>query len=279
MAEHKSRDRSSSTELQLKFPGCTHYRRRNDNHYRCQQCSLNEGLTLCTEDSPCEVCKDWLPEAWRKSSTRNANARQMLRRRRLRSPRRETLWMILSRYTHRKMPFNFHPPGVRVTGRPRRREQRQPQDLVLRLWRQILLAGLPGPVIRRRPCPPACPWWDSPGLTVFPGPRGQNAIGHRVGSAVDVLMGPTDATTHQGPIIHPDTTVDVERVGSGPGPHRQEGPAPAGRLTRRMLRGRAVSHRGRRMSGLQGLLLILIPIITRHRLIVGPCLLHHRWRR
>ena len=64
MAEQKSRDRSSSTESQLKFPGCTHYRRRNDNHYRCQQCRLNKGLTLCTEDSPCEVCKDWLPEAW-----------------------------------------------------------------------------------------------------------------------------------------------------------------------------------------------------------------------
>ena len=64
MAEQKSRDRSSSTESQLKFPGCRHYRRRNDNHYRCQQCRLNEGLTLCTEDSPCEVCKDSLPEAW-----------------------------------------------------------------------------------------------------------------------------------------------------------------------------------------------------------------------
>ena len=64
IAEQKSRDRSSSTESQLKFPGCTHYRRRNDNHYRCQQCHLNEGLTLCTEDSPCEVCKDRLPEAW-----------------------------------------------------------------------------------------------------------------------------------------------------------------------------------------------------------------------
>ena len=64
MAEPKSRDRSSSTESQLKFPGGTHYRRHNDNHYHCQQCHLNEGLTLCTEDSPCEICKDWLPEAW-----------------------------------------------------------------------------------------------------------------------------------------------------------------------------------------------------------------------
>ena len=62
MAE--SRDRSSSTEPQLKFPGCSHYRRRSDNHFRCQQCRLNEGLTLCTQEAPCDVCKDWLPEAW-----------------------------------------------------------------------------------------------------------------------------------------------------------------------------------------------------------------------
>ena len=60
MAE--SRDRSSSTEPQLKFPGCSHYRRRSDN-FRCQQCRLNEGLTLCTQKASCDVCKDWMPEA------------------------------------------------------------------------------------------------------------------------------------------------------------------------------------------------------------------------
>ena len=62
MAE--SRDRSSSTKPQLKFPGCSHYRRRSDNHFWCQQCPLNEGLTLCTQEAPCDVCKDWLPEVW-----------------------------------------------------------------------------------------------------------------------------------------------------------------------------------------------------------------------
>ena len=62
MAE--SRDRSSYTEPQLKFPGCSNYRRRSDNHYRCQQCCLNDGLALCTQESPYDVCKDWLPEAW-----------------------------------------------------------------------------------------------------------------------------------------------------------------------------------------------------------------------
>ena len=63
MAE-RSHDRSSSTESQPKFPECSHFRRRNDNHRRCQQCRLNDGLPLCTQDSPCLVCQDWLPEAW-----------------------------------------------------------------------------------------------------------------------------------------------------------------------------------------------------------------------
>ena len=63
MAE-RSRDRSSSNESQPKFPECSHFRRRNDNHRRCQQCRLNAGLPLCTQDSPCLVCQDWLPEAW-----------------------------------------------------------------------------------------------------------------------------------------------------------------------------------------------------------------------
>ena len=64
MVDSRSRNWSSSAESQLKFPGCTHFRRRNDNHFRCQQCRLNEGLTWCTEDLPCDICKDWLPEAW-----------------------------------------------------------------------------------------------------------------------------------------------------------------------------------------------------------------------
>ena len=65
MAEERSRDRSSSAESQPKFPGCSHFRRRNDNHFRCQQ-------SLCTQDSPCLVCKDWLPEAWVAQAKANA---------------------------------------------------------------------------------------------------------------------------------------------------------------------------------------------------------------
>ena len=71
MAE-RSHDRSSSAESQPKFPGCSHFRRRNDNHLHCQQCRLNEGQPLCTQDRPCLVCKDWLPEAWAAQAKANA---------------------------------------------------------------------------------------------------------------------------------------------------------------------------------------------------------------
>ena len=71
MAE-RSRDRSSSAESQPKFPGCSHFRRRNDNHLRYQQCCLNEGQPLWTQDSPCLVCKDWLLEAWAAQAKANA---------------------------------------------------------------------------------------------------------------------------------------------------------------------------------------------------------------
>ena len=40
MAE-RSRDWSSSAESHPEFPGCSYFRRRNDNHLRCQQCRLN----------------------------------------------------------------------------------------------------------------------------------------------------------------------------------------------------------------------------------------------
>ena len=60
----ESRDRPSLQQPQLKFPGCSYYRRRSDNHHRCQQCHLNKGLTFCTRESLCDLCRDWLTEAW-----------------------------------------------------------------------------------------------------------------------------------------------------------------------------------------------------------------------
>ena len=193
------------------------------------------------------------------------------RRKRQRSPKSERRWTTQLRYMLRKRSFNFL-PSVKATGRPSQREPRQPQVLGRRLRRwSNLPSGLPGPVNPRSPWLPACLWWDGPA------PTGQNATDHEVGIASEDRTGPTDARTPQD-IILLDTTVDVER-GSGPGPCHRMGPAPGGRLIRLVFRGRAVSLRERRMSGLQGLPLIPITIITRHRVIAGPCLHHHRGRR
>ena len=56
--------RSSSLEAAPKFPKCSHFRRRGDNHERCQKCRFNEGGYECTRQTPCSVCKTWLPENW-----------------------------------------------------------------------------------------------------------------------------------------------------------------------------------------------------------------------
>ena len=146
-----------------------------------------------------------------------------------------------------------HPAGwqngtVGMTGRPRRtRERIQPPRL--RLWRQSLPISLPGPV-KRRPFHPASLRWEDLGLTAaqcLPGPTDLNTIDHAVVIGADEVTSRRDVTTHQGPV----TRLDVDGVGSGPGPHLREGPAlEPGTLTRRMLRGLVVLRGGRRRSGL-----------------------------
>ena len=129
MAE-RSRDRSSSTESQPKFPECSHFWRRNDNHRRCQQCRLNDGLPLCTQDSPCLVCKDWLPEAWiaqakataqknRRKAVARPPPRQKQRRRQVRP------WTIRWSYTHQETLFLPSVPSPKIRPRPSGRKQPQ----------------------------------------------------------------------------------------------------------------------------------------------------------
>ena len=125
MAE-RSRDRSSSTESQPKFPECSHFRRRNDNHRRCQQCRLNDGLPLCTQDSPCLVCKDWLPEAWTaqaKARHREIVARPLPRRKQRRKKVRS--WTIRWSYTHQQTLFLPSVPNPKIRPRPSGRKQPQ----------------------------------------------------------------------------------------------------------------------------------------------------------
>ena len=211
MAE--SRDRSSSTEPQLKFPGCSHHRRRRLSHFRCQQCRLNEGLTPCTQESPCDVCKEWLPEAWEaleKAAQQKPKAAAAAR------AAKKTQEMDDSIELHAPEEGIQDPPAKhRDDGHPRRRRERsQPARLRLprqslptglpspvtarqRLQRQSLPTGLPGPVTRRRLCHPASLWWEVPGPTAaqcLPGPTVLNTIDHAVVIGVDQVMGRRDAT-------------------------------------------------------------------------------------
>ena len=167
-----------------------------------------------------------------------------------------------------KKEFKSRPPNAGMTGRPRQRRERS-QLARLRLRRQSLPTGLPGPVTRRNPFHPASLWWEVPGPTAarcLPGPTVLNTIVHAVVIGADEVLGQRDATTHQGPATRPD----VEGVGSGPGPRLREGPAlEPGTLTRRMSCGLVMLQGGRRRSGLPSQPLVFIVIRQGHR-IVGP---------
>ena len=107
-----------------------------------------------------------------------------------------------------------------MTGRLRRRRERiQPPGL--RLWRQSLPTGLPGPVTRRRPFHPASLRWEDTGSTAaqcLPGPTDLNTmmdlntIDHSVVIRADKVTGRRDVMTHQGPV----TRLDVDGVGVDP---------------------------------------------------------------
>ena len=210
MAEPKSRDRSSSTESQLKFPGCP----------------LNEGLTLCTDDSPCEVCKDWLPEAWQAQEKAN----EQKRRRKVvgagkaakKSQERDT--MDDSVEIHAAEEALQRPTKRKTDGSSKTKRSKTATGSVSKATEVERSASRPSRSHEpKKSVSSARLWWDGPGPTVVPGPRGRNATGHVVGSTIDDCTGPTDARTPQGLITLLDTTVDVER-GSGPGPRHRVGP-------------------------------------------------------
>ena len=266
-----SHDRSSSMEPQLKFPGCSHFRRRSDNHYRCQQCRLNDGLTLCTQDSPCEVCKDWLPEAWQ-ALERATRQKQKCKA------------AAAAKKSH-DMDYSIEihaPEGGLPPIKQREDESSWHKDLAKRAKtatsstsKALEAKSTDRPSRSRdrnqRQFHPVFLWWeDLLGRTAamgLPGPKDLNAIDRTVvnGVAEIVVTGLRDIMTHPGLVIH---LGDV-RVGSGPGPClRREGPAPdPSRLTRRTFRGLTVLWGGWQMSDLLPL------IITRgHRFIMVPVL-------
>ena len=79
MAE--SRDRSSSTEPQLKFPGCSHYRRRSETYCRCQQCVWTRDWWFAHRRFLVMCARTGCPRRGKQRS-RNANARQQRGQRR-----------------------------------------------------------------------------------------------------------------------------------------------------------------------------------------------------
>ena len=244
MAEERSRDRSSSAESQPKFPGCSHFRRRNDNHFRCQQCRLNEGQSLCTQDSPCLACKDWLPEAWVAQTKANAQRNRCkavarLQRRRKQPRKLKRPWTIPWRYTLRKRRFNFLPSVPRPRDRPRRSGWRP---------RPRLLKNPLSP----SPWRPASQWWDGPALT------GRTVAGPGVPSASDG-MGTTSVRIHRDISGH-GVMAPGERA-SGPVQVPLAVPAPGG------VPSPAVSPR-RRTPVRRPLLLDIIIIL---RAIINPC--------
>ena len=63
MADSHDR-RSSSRESAPKFPKCSFFRKKRDNHKHCQQCRFNDGDHECSRQTPCVVSESWLTENW-----------------------------------------------------------------------------------------------------------------------------------------------------------------------------------------------------------------------
>ena len=116
--------------------------------------------------------------------------------------------------------------GASLCSKTRQRERKQLPRLCLRLRREILPSGLPGPVTEVAQFHPASLWWEDLGQTVaqcLPGPMDLNAIDHAVvnGVAEIEVTGLRFPTNRQGSI----TGLGIERVESGPGPRlRREDP-------------------------------------------------------
>ena len=237
----------------------------------------NDGSTLCTQESPCDVCKDWLPEAW---EALNKALRQKQKRKAAAAQVRErmTVWMTRSKSTPQKTDCKFLPSRTERTGRlgskTPRRERKQPPHPCLRLR----MSGLPGHVTRSRvrQFHQVYLWWDDLlGPTALPGPRDVIAADCTVVNGVTetVVTGLRDDTSHLGLVTH----LGVVRLGNGPDRGlRRDGPALPGRLILWTFWNPTTLRGGLQMSG--HLPPIIISITTRGhrlhlglRLIVGPC--------
>ena len=58
-----SEPRGQLRKEHLTFPGCSHFRRLDDNHEKCQSCMYG-GAPGCTRVSRCHFCADWTSSMW-----------------------------------------------------------------------------------------------------------------------------------------------------------------------------------------------------------------------
>ena len=58
-----SEPRGQLRKEHLPFPGCSHFRRLDDNHEKCQSCMYG-GAPGCTRLSRCHFCADWTSSMW-----------------------------------------------------------------------------------------------------------------------------------------------------------------------------------------------------------------------
>ena len=58
-----SEPRGQLRKEHLTFPGCSHFRRLDDNHEKCQSCMYG-GAPGCTRLSRCHFCADWTTSMW-----------------------------------------------------------------------------------------------------------------------------------------------------------------------------------------------------------------------
>ena len=58
-----SEPRGQLRKEHLTFPGCSHFRRLDDNHEKCQSCMYG-GAPGCTRLSGCHFCADWMSSMW-----------------------------------------------------------------------------------------------------------------------------------------------------------------------------------------------------------------------
>ena len=238
MAE--SHGRSSSSELLLKLPGCSHYRRQSDTHHRCQQCRLNEGLTLCTQTSPHDVCKDWLPEAWEALE----KAAQQKRKRKAAAAARaakktqemdDSIELQASKEGIQVPPAKCRDDGSsklkkraesasssKATAAKSADRHSKSHDTSSKAM-EAMSADRPS---RSRDKKKSLLF--SVSAVVSPtaaqclsGPAILNTMDHVVVTGADEVTGQTDTMPRQGPATRPD----LVGVGSGPGPRHREGPA------------------------------------------------------